>query len=362
LDYGDELYEQFEVPWFSFRGNSKKYNKPWHWNDCIVSFEKISNEKIRFFIRRKKTIHLPSNTKLRWDEKQNSPSSNKKDFVLHYILHFDVKISELPDKVFEDKIEEQLYNKEEYGDFKDSWILDLDSRHRIWTWKDNEKETKIIMINILESINIKRNTQPICSSRVTRNSNINKNILPVVYHPSKDYKYARNYIQEIHLNRSISDERILVTIVYNDEQLRENKIVDGIYRIIRKLIYGRTFDVESFSIIVDKSGHARKFNFPDIYSGDNNNIEKDNIHIDKFDVDIQFYFNHNISMPILFVNTSNHAMAEKDNNWDKWKIEFRPWEEQCPIYLGQNTRCEIERYLSKNGLRNLIHKCHDSNY
>jgi hypothetical protein len=359
LEYGDNLYDQFEVPCFSYLGG--KYPKHWQWKNCLISFEKVSNEKIRFFIRRSKTIPLPNNTKLRWDQKQENPPSKINNSLLYYIIHFDVSISNLPESIVEDKIPELLTEKK-YRDYKDSWILYLDNDHRIWAWKETVKDTKIIMTKILDSINKKRNAPPTWSNEVNRISNINKNILPVVYHPSKDYKYARNYIQEIHLNRSISDKKILVTIVYNDEQLRKNKLVDGLYRIVRKLIHGRTFDVESFGIKVDENGDPRRFNFPDIYSGNDNNIENDNIHIDKSDVDIQFYFNHDISMPILFVNTSNHAMAEKDNNSDKWKIEFRLWEEQCPIYLGENTRCEIERYLSKHGLRNLFHKCNDSNY
>jgi hypothetical protein len=369
LDYGDKLYEKFEVQWFSFTGyylKDSKLWKPWHWSNCNISFEKVSDDTIRFMVRREKEISLSYKTKMRWDAKQKSTFPGKKNhnnYMLHYVIHFDVQISSLPKMINEEKIEEQLHDKKEYGDIKDSWVLYLDTHHKIWTWKDNEKDTKNIMIKILESINKKVNNEHISPNAVDRgDSKINMDIQPVVYpvvnHPTRDLG-GRNYIQEIHLHRSKMDNKILVTIVYNDERLREHAWLDYIYRIIRKLRHGRTFDVESFSIVLDKNGYPRKFEFPDIYSGDNK-LEKDNIHCNKCDLDIRYYFNQEMTRPILFINTSNHAMAEMDNNCNKWKIEYRLWDEQCPIYMGTNTRCEIEKYLSKHGIEPLFHKCNDS--
>jgi len=370
LDYGDKLYEKFEVQWFSFTGyflKDTKLWKPWHWSNCNISFEKVSDDTIRFMVRRKKGISLSSKTKLRWDAKQKSTLSEKNNYnnyTLHYVIHFDVQISALPKMIKEEKIEEQLYDKKEYGDKKDSWVLNLDTHHKIWTWKENEKDTINIMIRILESINKKVNNQYISPIGVDKrdnkiNTDIQPVVYPVVYHPTRDLS-GRNYIQEIHLNRSNMDNKILVTIVYNDERLREHAWLDYIYRIIRKLRHGRTFDVESFSIVLDKNGYPRKFDFPDIYSGHDSKLEKDNIHCHKCDIDIRHYFNQEITRPILFINTSNHAMAEMDNNYNKWKIEYRLWDEQCPIYIGTNTRCEVEKYLSKHGIEPLFHKCNDS--
>ena len=357
MDYGDNLYEQFEIPYFSYLENSKDTNH-WQWKNCILSLEKISNEYVRFFIRRKKIVHLPDNTKLRWDQKQSTHQSKLNEFLLHYIIHFDVNICDLPECLIEDKIKVQL-SKNKFGDYKDSLILYLDKHHRIWTWKDNLNDTKNTMKRTLSSINKIRNRQYSKSKLIDTNYDIKKSILPVIYHPARDIRGAHNYIQEIHANRS--HNKIQVTIVYNDEQLRENALVDRIYRIVRKILHGRSFDVESFSILLDKNGHAIKYNFPNIYSGDNK-LEKDSIHIDKQDTDIPFYFNNDISKPILFINTSNHAMAEKDNNLDKWKIEYRLWEQQSPVFVGHNSRCEIEKYLSKRGLKCLFGKCNDSKY
>ena len=51
-----------------------------------------------------------------------------------------------------------------------------------------------------------------------------------------------------------------------------------------------------------------------------------------------------------------------DNNCNKWKIEYRLWDEQCPIYVGTNSRCEIEKYLSKYGIEPFFRRCIDSNF
>jgi RIO-like serine/threonine protein kinase len=115
----------------------------------------------------------------------------------------------------------------------------------------------------------------------------------------------------------------MITIVYNDEQLRENKLLDWVYRIFRKIRHGRTFDVESFNIILDQNGKPLQFDFPNIYSGHNNKLDKDNIHCNKCKQSIKYYFIQNELLPVLFINTSNHSIAEIDNNCNKWKIEYR---------------------------------------
>ena len=264
----------------------------------------------------------------------------------------------------DEKIEEQLNGKPEYGQKKDSWVINLDNQHKIWQWKNNDDETRNNLTRIFESIITIRNAQYISSSKVNHKDDGNKinDILPVIYHPARDLRGVRNYIQEIHLHKFNIDNKIMVTIVYNDEQLRENKLLDLVYKIFRKIRHGRTFDVESFNIILDENGKPLQFDFPNIYSGHNNNLNKDNIHCNKCNQSIKYCFNQNELLPILFINTSNHAMAEIDNNCNKWKIEYRLWDEQCPVYVGTNSRCEIERYLAKYGFEPLFLRCNNSKY
>ena len=69
-----------------------------------------------------------------------------------------------------------------------------------------------------------------------------------------------------------------------------------------------------------------------------------------------------ITRPIIFVNTSNHAMAEIDTNYPLWKVEYRLWEEECPVYFGTNTRCEVEKYISKHALGSLFQECNDLSF
>jgi hypothetical protein len=57
---------------------------------------------------------------------------------------------------------------------------------------------------------------------------------------------------------------------------------------------------------------------------------------------IKYYFlapNH----PVVFINTSNHAMAQHDANDRIWKWEYVPRSTDAPIKLGSMTRKEIEQ-------------------
>lgn len=77
-----------------------------------------------------------------------------------------------------------------------------------------------------------------------------------------------------------------------------------------------------------------------IYSGENN-IEKDSIHIDRYGITIKYYF-ANLRHPIIFINTSNHAMAEHDNNHRLWKWEYIAWQKKDgPLEFGEKSRDEI---------------------
>lgn len=67
----------------------------------------------------------------------------------------------------------------------------------------------------------------------------------------------------------------------------------------------------------------------------------DNIHETK-KVAIKYYF-QDTSHRIIFVNTSNHALAEKDSNHDFWKREYVAWNKEVPINHGEKNRKETEK-------------------
>lgn len=244
MEYGDDLNEEFSNIWFSFTGSSPKDLKPWHWKNCKISFEKHSDDTIRFMVKRIKNIFLDNNTKLRWDKKQHNASSKLNRYALHYVIHFDVKVSLLPNTIYEEKIEVQLHGKKGISEKKDSWVLYLDNHHKIWLWKDVNNQAKVNMTKILESIKLesiksKHTSHPFPQDEIDKSQiKLDRNIQPVIYHPARDLRgeRVRNYIQEIHLAPSLNDNKILTTIVYNDERLRENAWLDWIYRIFRKLI------------------------------------------------------------------------------------------------------------------------------
>ena len=195
---------------------------------------------MRFMVRRRKNISLKTKTKMRWDEKQKSMSEERSDYILHYVIHFDVPLSSLPKIITDEKIEEQINpDSKKYGDKKGSWVLNLGSYHKIWTWKDIGENSKDILIKILESINKKVNNQYVSLIKLGRKEDKKNNfnnhplLYPVIYHPSADLRgkrpdlrVTRNYIQEIHLNRSNVADKIQVTIVYNNERLREHAWLD----------------------------------------------------------------------------------------------------------------------------------------
>jgi hypothetical protein len=108
-----------------------------------------------------------------------------------------------------------------------------------------------------------------------------------------------------------------VSLLFENEQLRRHRPLNQIYELFRLLVYGREIDVESFRIKIDKediNNNEKLFEFNNIYS-DDYGIEKDSIHGNPKppEVRVKHYFS-NYRYPVLFIKTSNHAMAEHDNH------------------------------------------------
>lgn len=304
-----------------------KFQK-WNWINCFVSWIKISDTKIKFVIRSANNV--------------NSKYRNKK-VTLNYMLGFDVdKMTNFD--LIEDNYAEPLDNlSESYGIKRKRWVIRLDEDHEIWQWKEDGKikensEIFKIMTAILRSLE-----EPVSISsknffNVNANDYNDNKIIPVVYQPAIDS--WKNFIREIHCHKKDHDnKKIEVTILFNNEQLREHALANGIYEWFRSWFYGRKIDIESFDII-SYDEHPENFDFPNIYSG-NNDVQQDDIH-QKLNIRIKYYFG-NIKHPIVFVNTSNHAMAEHDNNDKLWKWEYTAWDNDSPIFFGEKSRNELER-------------------
>lgn len=155
----------------------------------------------------------------------------------------------------------------------------------------------------------------------------------VIYQPRID---AWNYfLREINVHQKPEGD-YEITLVFEDGVLRKNAIFDFIYRLFRRAFYRRTKDIETFYI----HPKIESFRFPGIYSGDDTLFDG-STHYDKGKEGniqhrkIKYYFqdqNH----PIVFVNTSNHALAPHDNNHDLWKWEYTPWIDKIPWRHGLN--------------------------
>ena len=174
-------------------------------------------------------------------------------------------------------------------------------------------------------------------------------LIPVIYQPSVDA--LKNFVREVHCakgptNRDGSYE-MDVSILFNNERLRQHGVLNSIYAVFRRLVYGRLMDLESFKIFVGKDPASDRFTFEGIYSNDEG-MNADSIHGDKIPPPapghpIKYYF-ANRNHPVVFINTANHAMAEHDANNRIWKFEYIPWLKDAPIKLGSKTRREIEEF------------------
>ena len=121
-------------------------------------------------------------------------------------------------------------------------------------------------------------------------------------------------------------------------------LLNQVYEAFRWLRYGRVLDVETFRVYIDRGG---EFIFENIYSN-GHGLYEDDIHGDPPIAPRRVikHFFANAMHPVVFVNTSNHAMAEFDANHCLWKWEYIPGTMGCPVKLGKKSREEIERSFS----------------
>ena len=182
------------------------------------------------------------------------------------------------------------------------------------------------------------NTKDIFNVVAYDDNKIGKKIVPVIYQAAIDS--WKNFVREVHCHELDNGLKIQVSIMFNNEELREHKIANRLYEWFRIWFYGRKIDVETFYIILKDNNAPKLFDFKNIYSGENS-IEQDSIHLDKHDVDIKYYFG-NLRHPIIFINTSNHAMAEHDTNHELWKWEYIPWQKDGGVEFHNKSRKKID--------------------
>lgn len=157
----------------------------------------------------------------------------------------------------------------------------------------------------------------------------NPEMLPAIYQPRVDA--WNNSLLEINVNKN--NESYNVILAFQGEVIRKFILFDPFYKIYRFFRYRRTVDIETFEIRKDK------FYFKNIYSGINTLF--DSTH-NEAETGIKYYFSDD-NHPVIFINTSNHAMAPHDNNHDFWKWEYVPWSETTPLICGEKTKKQTEK-------------------
>jgi hypothetical protein len=385
----------YELVWFShlekefqvvdvgfkklFRWKEDEPPKLWDWDNCTMSRAKILPDgKVRLVVRSKTN--------------RNSDYMGSIPVELRYMLGVDIaSISEPYTEIYElaSSKRKNLPNSVKNARHK-RWVCSLDQKYWVWQWANKDidmKSSKIYSLygDIKEFLEESQRMGTKAYTDSTINGNVFKvaldqkldDYIPVIYQPAIDS--LKNFLREVHCSKMVgpnSSDDIEVSLIFNNEELRRNRYLDGIYSRIRYLIYGRTQDVETFRMHFakydvmkhqditsptktvtkggkigydnnDENDYKNYFILENIYSGEHG-IEHDTIHLDRPPAPkrpVWYYFSDHYH-PIIFINTANHAMGEHDNNHDLWKWEYIPWVKKAPIKLGIKSRKNIElRYI-----------------
>jgi len=340
---GVEMTLSSEEFWFSHREEKWIVDKGkfrwsgekqiWDWDSCTIGLVRtVKDNKLRIIVRS--------------ETETFSEYMGNKNVTLRFMLGFDItRVSEPESELYISR----KYKPEKTEGPKERWVFQLDDDYWVWQWAEKEGDLHTSsMYRLYERIRAET-LNPSLTGHNIFDIDVKitgGKIIPVVYQPSVDA--LKNFVREIHcaelpLEKDALPE-IEVSIMFNNEQLREHYLLNKVYERFRLLAYGRTFDLETFRILIPRELDEKKYVFESIYS-DDAQLNVDNKHGDPPiapERKIKYYF-VNDSRPVVFVNTSNHAMAEHDTNERLWKWEYIPGTENAPIKLGSKTREEIDR-------------------
>ena len=335
-----------DVVWFSSREEKWKVGffgefswtgvkEIWDWDNCTIGLARtVKDEKLKVVVR-------SGTTKV-------SSYMGRRPVGIRYMLGFDIKAKPLEPRTEPYTARKNIPKKKEGP--RNRWVLQLDDEHWIWEWaQDGADITTSTTYKLYLQI---RNEIEHPSKEATNIFDVDvdkpdERLVPAIYQPSVDS--LKNFVREIHCAKGPTgpDGRyeVDVTLIFNNERLRKHGVLNTLYEAIRTVLYRRTLDVESFKILVRERPVDNGFGFESIYS-DQHEMNDDSVHGDKPpppapEHPVKYYFT-NHKHPVVFVNTSNHAMAEHDTNDRLWKWEYVAWLEDAPVKLGEETRAQIE--------------------
>ncbi|MCV0430647.1 hypothetical protein [Nitrosopumilus sp.] len=324
FSYTQEEYVE-KLQWLRRILKVKDKEKQFSYRHCTVQTVRTLDNKTRVILRR---------------------TNSKYSSYMEFTYTVNLMMGFVVDKTYEPTTEKITVKEKTYDawvinfdvvEFKDSEFLRPITGVKIWMRKGTGDIKSSEIYKLYLDIQKPRPITKFFESDVPKNSDV----LPVIYQPRIDA--WKNFLREVHVH-PLSDKDFEVTLVFNDEILRAHGPLDAIYRGLRVLIHKRIQDVETFCMHFDEP----HFKFPGIYS-DGKTIFEDDIHGHKTEdhpdgvphVPIKYYFqseNH----PVVFVNTSNHAMAQGDNNHDFWKWEYIPWTQNIPIIKKGLSREQVD--------------------
>ena len=305
----------------------------WDFDSCTIGLARTLKEnKLRVLVRSK------------YD--RLSEYMGGKSVRLRYMLGFDVTRVSEPDS---EPYTARKNDPEKREGPKERWVFQLDDDYWIWQWAQEGGDIRSSAIHrLFERLRDEISNPSLTSHNIFEVDVESKDgaLIPVIYQPAVDA--LKNFVRELHCaelpSRPDGAREVEVSIMFNNEQLREHAIANELYERFRLWFWGRTIDIETFKILIPKDIGDNSYVFELIYSGDAQ-LNVDGKHGDPPiapERRIKYYLVNN-NHPVVFVNTSNHAMAEHDTNHRLWKWEYIPWVENAPIRLGSKTRKEIDK-------------------
>ncbi len=317
----------------------------WDWQNCQISSVGMNNERVRIVARRQKVL----------DRKEKRKGD--KIWLMLGIIATDV--SDIQDEDYNEPVPHNPPDRE-IGSPIRRWAFHMTVQNSgdekthiadatIWCKDDADKPPKKL-VDLHNSI-LKHKGNPEHSNVFEVETDREETIFPVIYQPRVDAH--DNYIRSIFCHKK--GNSIEFSLVFNDEELNNAWFFDFIYRHIRRWKYGRIKDLESFSVILDNQKPV-SLKFPGIYSGCDD-LKHDTTHGDRKLLwikaplrDINYFYSDEYH-PVIFVNTSNHAMAESDNNPQFWKWEYAGWEDDTPLVTGGGSKQSADAMLKEKAIK-----------
>lgn len=136
-----------------------------------------------------------------------------------------------------------------------------------------------------------------------------KGHLPCVATPSVDFE-GKNQLTTLYV--AMYENGTELTLLFLDED-RPNACADCVYDTIRRPLFGRYSDIETIFIIHDEKEKEDKVEFPGTYSGAQTWKAAAPQHCEA-SIELEKFEKHETGEIILWINTWNHLIGEKNNN------------------------------------------------